>query len=178
MIRLTRAGIIYLSLALTAAVSVLGATLGLYIAWGMSVPLTFSAAVVNTAATLAAATFVGVFDMFFTIQQMRQNEENQRRWREELEKERAKAQKERAEANARLEGLLVDAQAEREQAREEREQARIQQEQARVQQEQARVQQEQNQLLIADLLARNLELNTRLLELLERRNGNGSGNAS
>ena len=143
--RLTRAGIIYLSLALTAAVSVLGATLGLYIAWSVSVPVTFSAAVVNTAATLAAATFVGVFDMFFTIQQMRQNEENQRRWREELEKERA-------EANARLEGLLVDAQAER---------------------EQARVEREQNQQVIADLLARNLELNARLIELLERRNGNG-----
>ncbi len=171
--RLTRAGIIYLSLALTAAVSVLGATLGLYIAWSVSVPVTFSAAVVNTAATLAAATFVGVFDMFFTIQQMRQNEENQRRWREELEKERAEAQKARAEAqkaraeaqkaraeaNARLEGLLVDAQAEREQARVER--------------EQARVQQEQNQQVIADLLARNLELNARLIELLERRNGNG-----
>ena len=143
--RLTRAGIIYLSLALTAAVSVLGATLGLYLAWSVSVPVTFSAAVVNTAATLAAATFVGVFDMFFTIQQMRQNEENQRRWREELEKERA-------EANARLEGLLVDAQAER---------------------EQARVEREQNQQVIADLLARNLELNARLIELLERRNGNG-----
>ena len=159
MSRLTRAGIIYLSLALTAAVSVLGATLGLYIAWSVSVPVTFSAAVVNTAATLAAATFVGVFDMFFTIQQMRQNEENQRRWREELEKERAEAQKARAEAqkaraeaNARLEGLLVDAQAER---------------------EQARVEREQSQQVIADLLARNLELNARLIELLERRNGNG-----
>ncbi len=143
MIRLTRAVIIYLSLALTAAISILGATLGLYIAWGVSVPLTFSAAVVNTAATLAAATFVGVFDMFFTIQQMRQNEENQRRWREEM-------QQERAAADARLERLLED----------------------------ARVEREQSQRLIADLLARNLELNTRLLEALERRNGNGSGNAS
>ena len=148
--RLTRAGIIYLSLTLTAAASVLGATLGLYIAWGEGVPQTFSAAVVNTAATLAAATFVGVFDMFFTIQQMRQNEENQRRWQEEL-------QKERAEADARVERLLED---------------------ARVEREQARIQQEQNQQLIADLLARNLELNARLLELLERRNGNGSSGVS
>ena len=155
--RLTRAGIIYLSLTLTAAASVLGATLGLYIAWGEGVPQTFSAAVVNTAATLAAATFVGVFDMFFTIQQMRQNEENQRRWQVEL-------QKERAEADARVERLLED--------------ARVEREQARVQQEQARIQQEQNQQLIADLLARNLELNARLLELLERRNGNGSSGVS
>ena len=150
MSRMTRAGIIYLSLTLAAALSVLGATLGLYIAWGEGVPQTFSAAVVNTAATLAAATFVGVFDMFFTIQQMRQNEENQRQWREEL-------QKERAESNARLERLL---------------------EEARVQQERARVQQEQNQQMIADLMARNLELNARLLDLLERRNGNGSAQSS
>ena len=150
MSRMTRAGIIYLSLTLTAALSVLGATLGLYIAWGEGVPQTFSAAVVNTAATLAAATFVGVFDMFFTIQQMRQNEENQRQWREELQKERAEAQKERAEADARLERLLEEARAER----------------------------EQNQRVISDLLARNLELNARLLELLERRNGNGSAQSS
>ena len=150
MSRMTRAGIIYLSLTLTAALSVLGATLGLYIAWGEGVPQTFSAAVVNTAATLAAATFVGVFDMFFTIQQMRQNEENQRQWREELQKERAEAQKERAEADARLERLREEARAER----------------------------EQNQRVISDLLARNLELNARLLELLERRNGNGSAQSS
>ena len=143
MSRMTRAGIIYLSLTLAAALSVPGATLGLYIAWGEGVPQTFSAAVVNTAATLAAATFVGVFDMFFTIQQMRQNEENQRQWREEMEKERA-------EADARLERLLEEARAER----------------------------EQNQRVISDLLARNLELNARLLELLERRNGNGSAQSS
>ena len=158
---MTRAGITYLSLTLTAAASVLGATLWLYIAYAKGVPDTFSAAVVNTAATLAAATFVGVFDMFFTIQQMRQNEENQRQWREELQKERAEAQaaaqqeraaaqQERAAANARLERLLED----------------------------ARIEREQNQQVIADLLARNLELNARLLELLERRNGNGSAQSS
>ena len=102
-------------------------------------------AVVNTAATLAAATFVGVFDMFFTIQQMRQNEENQRQWRAEMQEERAKAEE-------RVEKILEDFRSER----------------------------EQNHRMIADLLARNLELNTRLLELLERRNGNrnGSGEAA
>ena len=162
--RMTRSGIIYLSLTLTAALGVLGTTLGLYIAWDERIPETFSAAVVNTAATLAAATFVGVFDMFFTLAQMRQNEENQRQWREELQKERektdamrAEADAKRAAADARLERLLED---------------------ARVEREQARVQQEQNRQLIADLLARNLELNTRLLDLLERRNGNGSAQSS
>ena len=160
----TRAGITYLALTVAAAIGVLGTTLGLYIVWGERVPATFSAAVVNTAATLAAATFVGVFDMFFTIQQLRQNEENQRLWREEMQKERAEAQKERAEANARVERLL--------------ENARVEREQARVGQEHARVQQEQSQQLIADLLARNLELNARLLEMLETRNDNNSTGVS
>ena len=164
---LSRAGIIYLTLTLTAAFGVLGATLWLYIVYDRGVPETFSAAVVNTAATLAAATFVGVFDMFFTIQQLRKNEEDRRRWdgdRERWDEDRKQwqegIQKERAEANVRLERLL--------------EEARIEREQARVQQEQAIAQQEQNQQLLANLLAQNLELNNRLLELLERRNGNGS----
>ena len=78
--------------------------------------------------------------------------------------ERAEAQKERAEANARVERLL--------------ENARVEREQARVGQEQARVQQEQSQRLIADLLARNLELNARLLEMLETRNDNNSSGVS
>ena len=143
--RMTRASIIYLAFTLTAALAVLGTTLWLYIIWDEKVTATFSAAVVNTAATLAAATFVGVFDMFFTIQQMRQNEENQRQWRAEMQEERAKAEE-------RVEKILEDFRSER----------------------------EQNHRMIADLLARNLELNTRLLELLERRNGNrnGSGEAA
>ena len=178
---LSRAGIIYLTLTLTAAFGVLGATLWLYIVYDRGVPETFSAAVVNTAATLAAATFVGVFDMFFTIQQLRKNEEDRRRWdgdRERWDEDRKRwdedrkqwqegIQKERAEANVRLERLL-------EEARIEREQARAQQEEARAQQEEARAQQEQNQQHLANLLAQNLELNNRLLELLERRNGNSS----
>lgn len=157
---LSRAGIIYLTLTLTAAFGVLGATLWLYIVYDRGVPETFSAAVVNTAATLAAATFVGVFDMFFTIQQLRKNEEDRKRWDEDRKQWQEGIQKERAEANVRLERLL--------------EEARIEREQARVQQEQAIAQQEQNQQLLANLLAQNLELNNRLLELLERRNGNGS----
>ena len=167
MSRMTRAGVAYLTLTLTAAVSILCTTLWLYLTYAKGVPETFSAAVVNTAATLAAATFVGVFDMFFTIQQLRQNEENQRQWRAEAQKERAEAQaeaqKERAEANARLERLLED--------------FRVGQEQAKVEREQAKVEREQNQQLITSLLTQNLELNARLLDLLERRNGNGSASA-
>lgn len=175
MSRMTRAGVAYLTLTLTAAVSILCTTLWLYLTYAKGVPETFSAAVVNTAATLAAATFVGVFDMFFTIQQLRQNEENQRQWRAEAQKERAEAQaeaqKERAEANARLERLLED-------FRVGQEQAKVEREQAKVEREQAKVEREQNQQLIASLLTQNLELNARLLDLLERRNGNGSASAS
>ena len=151
--KLTGAGIIYLSLALTAACSVLGTTLGLYIAWDEKVPATFSAAVVNTAATLAAATFVGVFDMFFTIQQLRRNEADRKQWQAELEKareeERARREEERArreESDARLEQLLEEHRAER----------------------------AQGQQQIASLLEQNLALQNRLIELLERRNGGGA----
>ena len=169
---MTRAGAIYLTLTLTAAFSILGVTLWLYIAYDRGVPETFSAAVVNTAATLAAATFVGVFDMFFTIQQLRKNEEDRKHWQAELEKARK-------EADARVERLLDEFRNEREQARVQQEQARKdQQEQARVQQEQAQMRQEQNQQVIADLLARNMELNARLMDLLERRNGTDNGSAT
>ena len=174
---MSRAGIAYLSLTLTAALSVLGTTLGVYIVWDEKIPATLSAAVVNTAATMAAATFVGVFDMFFTIQQLRQNEENQRQWRDELQKERAQAQQERAAADARLERLLEEARVERERDRDRQEQDRARQEEDRARQEEDRARQEQNQQLIANLLAQNQELHSRLLELLERRNGNGSNNS-
>ena len=203
MSEMTRAGAIYLTLTLTAAFSILSVTLWLYISYDRGVPETFSAAVVNTAATLAAATFVGVFDMFFTIQQLRKNEEDRKQWQAELEKarkeadtrreeqqaeaqkqraeaqqERAEAQKQRAEADARIERLLDEFRNEREQARVREEQARVREEQARVREEQAQIRQEQNQQMIADLLARNMELNARLMDLLERRNGSGNDNGS
>lgn len=50
-------------------------------------------------ALLAAATFVGVFDMFFTLQQMRHNRESERRWeglvaqlRQDFQAERERSQ--------------------------------------------------------------------------------------
>ena len=190
---MTRAGAIYLTLTLTAAFSILGVTLWLYIAYDRGVPETFSAAVVNTAATLAAATFVGVFDMFFTIQQLRKNEEDRKHWQAELEKARKEAdarverlldefRNEREQARVQQEQARKDqqeqARVQQEQARVQQEQARVQQEQARVQQEQAQIRQEQNQQAIADLLARNMELNARLMDLLERRNGTDNGSAT
>ena len=88
---------------LLAAVGILAATLAIYIIWDKQAPETLSAAVVNTAATLAAATFVGVFDMFFTIAQMRRNEEDRRQWQENLERLLAELQAERELYRAQLE---------------------------------------------------------------------------
>ena len=82
---LNRPALIYLAGALLATSAVLGVTLWLYIAASRPTYEIFSAAVVNAAATLAASTFVGVFDMFFTLQQMRRNQEDNRRWEERFE---------------------------------------------------------------------------------------------
>ncbi len=111
---LNKSAIIYLAGALLAAVSVLGATLWLYLAAGRPVYETFSAAVVNTAATLAAATFVGVFDMFFTLQQMRHNRESERRWeglvaqlRQDFQAERERSQAQQKAYQQQIDALLA-----------------------------------------------------------------------
>ena len=182
---LNRAGIIYLTLTLTAALGVLVATIWLYVAYDRGVPETFSAAVVNTAATLAAATFVGVFDMFFTIQQLRKNEEDRKQWQAELEQARKEADARREEERAEAQRQRAEAQEQRAEAQRQRsvadarlerllEDFRNEREQAQARQAQAQAQQEQSQQVIADLLAQNMELNARLIELLERRNGNGA----
>ena len=153
---MSRAAIIYLSLTLLAAVGILAATLVIYIIWDKPAPETLSAAVVNTAATLAAATFVGVFDMFFTIAQMRRNEEDRQQWQDNLER------------------IVAEFRAEREQyqAREEQRQAREDQRQAREEQRQAR--EEQRQALLVENQQQTNALFARMIELLERRNG-GNG---
>ena len=125
---LNRPALIYLAGALLATSAVLGATLWLYVDASRPAYETFTAAVVNAAATLAASTFVGVFDMFFTLQQMRRNQEDNRRWedlvaqmqkdrqsdrderraeREERQTERAENRAERAENRQLMERLLT-----------------------------------------------------------------------
>ena len=146
---MSRAAIIYLSLTLLAAVGILAATLAIYIIWDKPAPETLSAAVVNTAATLAAATFVGVFDMFFTIAQLRRNEEDRQQWQDNLER------------------IVAEFRAEREQY-----QAREEQRQAREEQRQAR--EEQRQALLVENQQQTNVLFARMIELLERRNG-GNG---
>ncbi len=130
---MSRAAIIYLSLTLLAAVGILAATLAIYIIWDKPAPETLSAAVVNTAATLAAATFVGVFDMFFTIAQLRRNEEDRQQWQDNLER------------------IVAEFRAEREQY-----QAREEQRQAREEQRQALLVENQQQTNV--LFARMIEL--------------------
>ena len=122
---------------------------------------TFSSAVVNTAATLAAATFVGVFDLFFTLQQMRHNRESERRWEELVAQMRQdfQAQQERQEAQQEVHQQQIAAQQEAYQAQQEAYQAR----------------QDENQQQLAALLAQNQQINARLLDFLERRNGPAAG---
>ena len=130
---MSRAAIIYLSLTVLMAVGILAATLAIYIIWDKPAPETLSAAVVNTAATLAAATFVGVFDMFFTIAQLRRNEEDRQQWQDNLER------------------IVAEFRAEREQY-----QAREEQRQAREEQRQALLVENQQQTNV--LFARMIEL--------------------
>lgn len=118
---LNRPALIYLAGALLATSAVLGATLWLYVDASRPAYETFTGAVVNAAATLAASTFVGVFDMFFTLQQMRRNQEDNRRWEERFEQvvkvlqseleesraERAESRAERAENRQLTERLLT-----------------------------------------------------------------------
>ena len=161
---LNKSAIAYLAGALLSAFSVMGTTLWLYLAAGRPLYETFSAAVVNTAATLAAATFVGVFDMFFTLQQMRHNRESERRWEELVAQMRQDFQ----------------AQQEAQQARHEAQQARqeAQQQQLAAQQEAYQARQDENQQQLAALLEQNQQINARLLDLLERRNGIADGASS
>ena len=111
---LNRPALIYLAGALLATSAVLGATLWLYVDASRPAYETFTAAVVNAAATLAASTFVGVFDMFFTLQQMRRNQEDNRRWEERfdqvvkvLQSELEESRAERAENRQLTERLLT-----------------------------------------------------------------------
>ena len=104
-----------------------------------------------------------------------QREQERARQEQERQEERARRDQERQEERARQEQ-------ERQEARARQEQERQRQEQERQRQEQERQQfislAEQNQQLLAGLMAQNLELNNRLLNLLERRNGTANGNGA
>ncbi len=58
------------------------------------------------------------------------------------------------------------------------EETRAEREATRAEREEARAQREQSQQMFAALMEQNQLLTARLLDLLERRDGNGSGNAA
>ena len=98
------------------------------------------------------------------------------------EQEWAQREQERAEERARREeerARWEQEQVRRDQERAE-ERARWEQEQALREREQTQREQEraQNQQLLANLMAQNLEMNNRLLNMLERRNGRANGNSA
>ena len=184
--RFTLPGLVYLALALCAVAGVLYATITIYTEAGRDLPDIFSACIGHSAAVLGVFAFVGATDMFFRFEETKERVEERREWQDELRKAREASD---ARLNKALEEWRADreyerAQREQERARQEqeRQEERARQEQERQRQEQERQQfislAEQNQQLLAGLMAQNLELNNRLLNLLERRNGSANGNGA
>ena len=104
-----------------------------------------------------------------------QREQERAEERIRREDERARWEQERAEEQSRWEQEQIRWEQERseERARWEQEQALREREQTQREQERA-----QNQQLLANLMAQNLEMNNRLLNMLERRNGHANGNGA
>ena len=91
--------------------------------------------------------------MFFRFEETKEHAEERRQW------------------EARIDHFFEEARAHREEMRAEREEAKAER-------AEARAQREQNQQMFNALLEQNQTLTARLLDLLERRNGNGSARAS
>ncbi len=164
---MTRAGLAYLLATIFVASGALGSTVAVYVIWEREAPETLSAAIVNTAAVLAAAAFAGVFDMFFTMQQNRQHSEERREWLETVKRWReedvARAEQRQQEEAARIEQRQQEEAARAEQHRQE-EAARYEQ---RRQDENAFMER-----MLDNMMTRFVES----LERIEQRNnGNGNG---
>ncbi len=103
---MAKAGLLYLLTAALLAVGTLTATITVYLIWEREVPEILSDSIVNMAAVLAAFAFVGALEMFFTMQQRRQHEEEHRQWMAMLEKQREEDIARRAEDAARMERMF------------------------------------------------------------------------
>ena len=103
---MAKAGLLYLLTAALLAVGTLTATITVYLIWEREVPEILFDSIVNTAAVLAAFAFVGALEMFFTMQQRRQHEEEHRQWMAMLEKQREEDIARRAEDAARMERMF------------------------------------------------------------------------
>ena len=203
-LRFTRLGAAYFALMLFAVAGTLYATIRIYTDAGRDLPDVYSACLGHTAAVMGIFAIIGAGDMFFRFEESKELQEERRKreadlqkaaaasdarleralagMREEREFYQAQREQERAEERARREDER--AQWEQEQIRRDQERAeeraRWEQEQALREREQTQREQEraQNQQLLANLMAQNLEMNNRLLNMLERRNGHANGNGA
>ena len=203
-LRFTKLGTAYFALMLFAVAGTLYATIRIYTDAGRDLPDVYSACLGHTAAVMGIFAIIGAGDMFFRFEESKELQEERRKREADLQKAAAAsdARLERALAGMREErefhqALREQEWAQREQERaeervrreEERarweqeraeERARWEQEQALREREQTQREQEraQNQQLLANLMAQNLEMNNRLLNMLERRNGHANGNGA
>ena len=203
-LRFTRLGAAYFALMLFAVAGTLYATIRIYTDAGRDLPDVYSACLGHTAAVMGIFAIIGAGDMFFRFEESKELQEERRKREADLQKAAAAsdARLERALAGMREErefhqALREQEWTQREQERaEERirrederarweqeraeERARWEQEQALREREQTQREQEraQNQQLLANLMAQNLEMNNRLLNMLERRNGHANGNGA
>lgn len=193
--------IIYPIVAAIGGAATLLVTLWAYNADTRMVSDTVTAAVINTAAVVAALGFFGGLEMILSIWQfMRNHEAEQARQQERLE-DKARWEQERQEERERREQELAQREQERQEERERREQELARQEQERARQEQERARQEQERAqrdqervaaqqamqamqmeFLAQLRAegeRNAALTARVMALSElaihHANGNGNG---
>ena len=203
-LRFTRLGAAYFALMLFAVAGTLYATIRIYTDAGRDLPDVYSACLGHTAAVMGIFAIIGAGDMFFRFEESKELQEERRKREADLQKAAAAsdARLERALAGMREEREFYQAQREQEWAQREQERAeertrrederarweqeraeeraRWEQEQALREREQTQREQEraQNQQLLANLMAQNLEMNNRLLNMLERRNGHANGNGA
>ena len=156
------AAAIYVTASLTAAVGALTVTVWAYNVDDRMLSDLVTAAIINTAAAVAAMGFFGGFDMIFTIWQFLRNREAEKARDQEREEERKAREEERK-------------------AREEERNAREQERQAREEERNAR-EQERDELMsmLRAEHRRSEELTARVMELSEiainRANGNEENN--
>ena len=203
-LRFTRLGAAYFALMLFAVAGTLYATIRIYTDAGRDLPDVYSACLGHTAAVMGIFAIIGAGDMFFRFEESKELQEERRKREADLQKASAAsdARLERALAGMREEREFHQALREQEWAQREQERAeervrredertrweqeraedraRWEQEQALREREQTQREQEraQNQQLLANLMAQNLEMNNRLLNMLERRNGHANGNGA
>lgn len=168
--------VIYLAATVGAGTAALLTTLWAYNTDARIVSDTVTAAIINTAAAVAAMGFFGGFDMIFTIWQFMRNQEAEKAREAERAEERKTREEERKAQQAEREAMLATMRAEREQFMTQL-QAQLQAERERSDARAAEMA-ARSDANIAAMLARNDALTARLMELTEvviqRNNGNGA----